>query len=433
MIRFFTPPQEILSRIPDPVFQIAQRLGAQGYQLYLVGGAIRDILQQKETTDWDLATDAKPSVVEDLFPCTVPLGRPYGTLLLKKKGMRFHLTSLRKPTIQEDLKDRDFTINSLAFDVMQYQLLDPWGGRRDIKKRLLRAIHPEATFRADPLRMLRLFRFVGQLNFSIHPPTYQAIEPAWIESVKGERMVEEMNRLLLSLHVDKGLEGLFSSGLLNCILPEFRCLQGEKKILHHIFQTTSFIPPTLVLRWAALLHDLGKGETRKVEGGRVTFHGHDRRSVELAQEILKRLGLKKSLQKEILNLIAHHMFPLDPSMSDRALLRFIKRVGKDSMEDLLQLRRADIMGTTGRFDLAWEPFWSFSQRIQALFNEDPPLSVQDLAVDGRDVMELLNRKEGPCIGKILEEALSWVMQDQKRNQKELLEEYIKSLEGDGPG
>lgn len=423
---FFSGKRDILSRIPHSLQEVARTLGEKNYQAYLVGGALRDILQKREVMDWDLATDAQPYEVEALFSCTVPVGRRYGTLLLVRDKRTLHISSFRGATIQEDLGYRDFTINSLAFDLLQNRLLDPFHGRRDLKRRLLRGIwDPEDRFLEDPLRMLRLFRFVGQLDFQVERETQKALMPSLIQRVKVERILEEMNHLLLSPSVDKGLLGLFSSGLLHTILPEFRCLDGEEKILTHIFKTTAVIKPTLVLRWAAFLHDLGKGETKTVDGRRVTFHGHARLSVQLGEEIMTRLRLPKRVQREVLSLIEHHMFPLNPAMSDRALLRLIKRVGRESIEDLLELRRADIIGTTGRFDLAWEGFSLFSRRIQDRLADKQPFSVKDLAIDGRDVMQILDEAEGPRIGLILDELLEWVMQDKARNKKERLESYLK--------
>lgn len=420
-----------LGPIPEPIRAVSQRLKEHNHQVFLVGGALRDMIRQKSTSDWDLSTDASPLEVESLFSCTVPVGRKYGTLLLLLDDLHLHITTFRGSSLEEDLGKRDFTINSMAYDLQTHKLLDPYGGRKDLKRGLLRAINPIERYREDPLRMLRLFRFVGQLGFKVDQGTGDGIALHLIQRVKPERILGEMNQLLLSPYVDRGLSGLFKSGLIYFIVPEFRSLQGEEKILAHIIKATSIIHPTLPLRWAAFLHDIGKGETKVVDRKGVHFYRHDQLGCKRSDEIMERLHFPEKLRKKVKTLIRHHMFSLDPDMTDRALLRLIKRVGKDEIGDLLELRRADIIATTGRFDLAWDRFSSFSQRIEALLAGKHVFSLKDLAIDGTDIMEILKLEEGKEVGKALGEALYWVMEEGGINRREelmafLLEKYSKT-------
>lgn len=417
--------RDIGSQIPKSLQEVAAELKKNRRQVYLVGGAVRDALRGIETKDWDLATDAPLWELEASFPKTIPIGREHGTLLLTSGGLQAHISTFKGQSIEEDLGRRDFTINSMAYDIQSKKILDPYGGKRDLKREILRGIHPTARFLEDPLRMLRLFRFVGQLGFKIEKKTLEGVDPLLISGVKVERIAEEMRLLLLSSHVERGLSGLYKTGLLEAIIPPFRSFKGEERILNHIFKATAAIYPALPLRWAALLHDLGKGETKIVDERGVHFYGHDKLSRELGDRVMTELRLSEKMKKKVLILVRHHMFSLDPMMSHRAISRLVRRVGRENIEDLLELRRADIMATTGRFDVAWERFSAFSRRIEELLSNREPFSIKDLVIDGRDVMDLMDLEEGPQVGEILEEALEWVMENRGSNTRGDLERFLR--------
>lgn len=428
--------------IPFEIKEALHRLHNQGYDAYLVGGALRNLLLGQLPKDWDIATAAWPGKVEELFPRTTPLGKRFGTIQVHMDDYTVEITTFRQegpysqgrhpdtvefiPSITEDLSRRDFTMNAMALDPLRRLWVDPFGGEKDLKRGLVRAVgDPWERFQEDPLRMLRFFRFQAQLGFRGEKRTYQAVDPGPVHRISQERIRDEMDRLLLAPHPDKGLWGLYNTGLLTTLFPEFKPLEEEDRIIHHIIKTVAAIKPKTHLRWAALLHDLGKGPTRAIQEGRLTFHGHEKVSQEQGLTILQRLHQPKALQEKVERLVAMHMFPANPHQSDAALRRFIQKVGPENITDLLELRRADIVATSHRFDLAYKPFKAFCNRIEEILSQEQAFSIKDLAINGKEVMETLKISPGPRVGAILEDTLHWVLENPKRNNREDLLNYIR--------
>ncbi len=434
--------KDILEKIPAAVLQVIKELKSHDYQAYLVGGSPRNLLLGQNPQDWDVATDALPECIENLFHRTTPLGKEFGTILVHLEEWHIEVTTFRRegaysdgrhpdevdfiPRIEEDLARRDFTINSIALDPISKRLVDPFNGRKDLGKRIVRAVGiPRERFAEDPLRMLRFFRFQSALDFRGHRQTFAAVEPGLIKVVSPQRIQFEFNELLLGPRPDRGLQGMAKTGLLETMAPEFKTLEDVPKVLEHLIKSTQAVKPDLHLRWAAFLHDLGKGATMKRTAKGVQFHGHHKASVEMAREILERLGMPRSRKEKILHLINWHMFECDPRFSYSALRRLIKKVGPENIEDLLELRRADIIASTERFDLAWKNFSLFRERIKDILAEERVFSLKDLAIDGHDVQKQLQISPGPQVGEILEEVMDWVLEDPRRNNREELLEYLQ--------
>lgn len=439
---FFLKWPQIIAAIPAPVIKALKILKAAGQQGFLVGGATRDLLLGKEATDWDIATDALPAQVEKIFPNSFPLGKKFGTILIKEDNLNIEITTFRREgaysdkrrpdhvefvdDIHEDLARRDFTFNAIALEPLAKNIIDPFDGRRDLARGIVRAIgNPSLRFSEDPLRMLRFYRFQAQLGFKGDKKTAAALVPDFLQKISSERVREELNRLLLSSHPHLGLQGLAESGLLITLAPELHPLSLATEILAHSIKTVQEIKPTLPLRWAAFLHDIGKPHTRIYKEGRWRFWGHEKVSATLAQEILVRLKMPKALLEKTLILIRNHMFSIDTRASDGTLRRLIRKVGTDTILDLLELRRADIIASSSRFDLAWPTYSLFVTRIKSLLEENGIFSGKDLAVDGHDVMALLAIPPGPQVGRALAAALDWVIANPHRNTKEQISNYLK--------
>lgn len=430
------------SQIPAPVLDVLQRLQRSGYQAYLVGGAPRDLFRGYQPQDWDIATDARPEEVKAVFTRTIPVGEKFGTVAVLLGDGQFEVTTFRREggysdgrrpdwveftrDLPADLARRDFTINAIAFDPIGGRLVDPYRGVWAVRRRLVQAVgEPAARFQEDPLRMLRFYRFQSTLGFRGEAATEQGIEAAAITRISGERIRDEMTKLLLGKDPARGLQGMARSGLLTAIMPEFAAVwNAEPALFGHLVATVQAIKPTAELRWAAFLHDLGKATTRQVEGDRVRYYGHEKVGEELAAGILERLRFAKAFRHKVLTLIRWHMFPADPRLTDAALRRLVGKVGPENIIDLLELRRADIVGTGGPTTGARENLVQFTRRVQALLAGETVFTRKDLAVNGREVMAYLGLPPGPTVGRVLDEVFRWVTEEPERNQKELILDYL---------
>ncbi|HHW12011.1 MAG TPA: HDIG domain-containing protein [Firmicutes bacterium] len=434
---------QICRRIPAEVFTVLQRLQSAGYQAYLVGGAPRDLLRGHPPQDWDIATDARPEQVKALFDRTVAVGEKFGTVGVLIGEQQVEVTTFRRegeysdgrrpdwvaftPDLVADLARRDFTINALALDPIGRRLVDPFRGLWALKRRLVKAVgDPAARFQEDPLRMLRFYRFQSTLGFRGETATEQGIEAEAITRISGERIRDELTKLLLGADPARGLKGLARSGLLTAIMPEFKAVWAtDPAIFTHLVATVEAIKPTAELRWAAFLHDLGKATTRQVEGDRIRYFGHEKVGHELAAGILERLRFSNAFRQKVLTLIRWHMFQADPWLTDAALRRLVGKVGPEHIIDLLELRRADIVGTGGPSARALENLVRFHRRVQALLAGERVFTRKDLAVNGREVMAFLGLPPGPQVGAVLDDVFHWVTEDPARNRKELILDYLR--------
>ncbi|HTZ50668.1 MAG TPA: HD domain-containing protein [Spirochaetia bacterium] len=436
-------------RIPGVAREFARVFQAAGFQCHLVGGAVRDILLGRPHTDYDVATDALPSQVVPLFRRVIPTGIKHGTVTVLFKGTTFEVTTFRTetgysdgrrpdsvtfaPSIHEDLARRDFTINAIAYDLHADRVEDPHDGRGDLKRRLIRAIgDPAERFHEDGLRPLRACRFAAQLGFEVDPATLAAIPAALdvLARVSAERVRDEILKILESPVPSVGFALMKQSGILSVVLPEL--LEGDgvaqgplhcyDVLWHSLYACDAAPADSLVLRLAALLHDVGKPRTRgTAPDGRPTFHGHEKVSEEMTRAILERLRLPNAVIKDTAHLVAQHMFNYQEEWSDAAVRRLVSRVGEGSIKDLLALRRADQLGMC-RENARYFPqgLSDFAHRVDSVLSADRALTISSLAVNGRDVMERLGLPPGPKVGVILQELLQSVLEDPALNNREKL-------------
>jgi tRNA nucleotidyltransferase (CCA-adding enzyme) len=429
-----------------PALPVLRRLREQGHQAWLVGGGIRDLILGREPLDWDVATSAGPAAVMELWPQAVPTGVRHGTVTLPLREGPVEITTYRTEgpytdgrhpdwvnfgaSLEEDLARRDFTVNAMAFDPETATLVDPEGGIEDLAGRVIRTVgDPDARFREDGLRPLRGIRFAAVLEFSVDPETLAAIARArdGVARVARERVRDELLKLLGAPRPSIGIELLRQTGLLGGILPELLDEVGVAQnrfhahdVYEHSLHAVDAVPRERPLvRLAALLHDIGKPSTRAVVDGEGTFYNHQRVGAEMARDILERLRFSRDDRDLVSHLVDEHMFHYTQEWSDGAVRRFLRRVGTESLDDQFQLREADNAargvesgdaGTLGEL----------RARIDAVLARREAIAVQDLAVQGDDVMRALGIGPGPEVGRALHALLDRVLEDPGLNERERL-------------
>jgi poly(A) polymerase/tRNA nucleotidyltransferase (CCA-adding enzyme) len=428
-------------QIPPVVLDISRRLMGKGYQAFIVGGALRDSLLGQQAQDWDVATDARPEDIHELFSDMTRFDLKHGTVTLVFRKRHCEVTTYRGTggygaSIEGDLSHRDFTFNAMAYDITNKRIIDPFGGREDMKRNVVRAVlNPIERYKEDPLRMMRAIRFSLQLGYSIEPDTLMAIHfmARAIDRVAQERVRDELLRILTVRKPSVGFSLMRKTGLLKGILPElvegYRKLQNnyhKYTIYRHTMETVDSIENDPLLRLSALLHDVAKPRVRKKADGRWRFLGHAEASGELTKEIMLRLRFSNEWIDRVTHLVVHHMFDYEKELSDKAVRRFIKRIGKDNIDHIISLRKAD--------DLAHGPeridenqIEEFRGRVNAQIKKSYPLSISDLAVDGNDVMIVLGLEPGPKVGKVLNRLLEVVIEKPEHNQRDKLMEILKDM------
>jgi len=425
------PPYEY----PDEVLRIVGELCAAGFEACVAGGAVRDLLLGRPVADWDVATDARPEAVQRIFGKVVPTGIEHGTVTLVRGQRHFEVTTYRTGrdgqfgrSLRQDLAHRDFTVNAMACDPLTNRLTDPFDGLADLRRRRIRGTgSANARFAEDPLRIFRALRFAAVFRFRLDPGTAAAI-PRHLSAfrrVAAERVREELFRLLLAPRPSEGLELMRRCGLMAVVLPEL--LEGWRKrqnqlfhrhtIYRHTMVCLDAAPPELDLRLAALLHDVAKPRVRQRIDGIFRFYNHEQASADLAREILLRLRCSRARVERVTHLIRQHMFHYQPEWTDAAVRRLVRRVGREHLEPLIALRRADIAahGVGGNQQELLE---ELGGRIERLIVDDPPLGVRDLQVSGRDVLRITGIEEGAGVGRILAQLLEEALEDPRTNQRD---------------
>lgn len=446
--------------VPVWVHQIAKVLRDAGHQAYLVGGAVRDLIWGLVPDDWDLATDARPEEMEGLFPETIvpgklgrarSRGREFGTVIIRDGGYQVEVTTLRADLgyedgrhpaavsfghdIAQDLARRDFTINAMAYDLTEAKLIDPFQGRRDCYRRVLKTVgDPGIRFSEDGLRVLRFYRFLATHDLRPDHRTERAVTPSFVSHLSMERVRDEFSKLLLGKRVVIGLEGLARHGLIELFLPELLPALGfelgRRRLWRHLLSATATIAPVLELRLAALLHDIAKPRTCSVTAAGVHFYGHDEEGAHLSEIILQRLRYPKKVVDKVCALVRWHMFNLPPEAGQAALRRFSAKVGVANLPALLELRRADIVATDRVEYIAWQQWSALQERFQDMLNK--PELTRQLAVNGHDLNRELKISPGPIMGKILKHLNELILEHPEFNQKERLlqaaEEFLRLKE-----
>lgn len=411
----------------------------------MVGGAVRSLALGGTPPDYDFATNAHPDQVQRVFRRVIPTGIEHGTVTVLYQNEAFEVTTYRTEgaysdarhpdevafvgSISEDLKRRDFTMNALAIDPADGTFLDPHEGLADLTAGLIRAIgSPSERFGEDALRVMRAIRFAAQLGFEIEPHTLEAMSNSadLLSSVSIERIRDELSKLLVSSRPSHGLKLAAACGAQAHFLPELSATIGFEQggrhhypLFEHLLLCCDAIENKLELRLAALLHDVGKPESVvRHDDEIVHFHDHDELGARLVREALTRLRFPRRTIEHVSHLVRHHMFGYTVEWSDAAVRRFIARVGRENIDDLLALRVADSFAVTGE-----RPHTSnvveLRKRIDRVLTEQNALTVRDLAVNGNDLQEA-GVPRGPLLGVILRQLLETVLDDPQQNTPETL-------------
>lgn len=441
---------KIALQLPENVIKLTSVFDKAGAEVFVVGGAVRDLLMNREVNDWDFATILAPEEVQKLFPKNSFYNNEYGTVGVVFGEEVYEVTTYRTEqdyddnrhpktvawgkSIEEDLQRRDLTINAIALKIEQdgCQIIDPYGGIRDLKNRIVKTVgKPQDRFAEDALRMMRAIRIACQLEFEIDKETAQGIKDnaKSIEKISAERVRDEMLKLLVTKRADTGLVLLKETGLLEYIIPELLAGVGMEQRGHHIYDVWVHSLKALkncdssdpITRLATLLHDIGKPPTMKIVNGVRTFHSHEVVGPRLAVKIGKRLKLSNEQLDQLFRLVRWHMFTVEETQTDSAVRRFIRNVTVPYLQEMISLRRADRIGSGAR-ETSWR--WkAFQERLVEV--QKQPFSVKDLKIDGNDVMEILNIKPGRKVGETLTKIFAEVEKDPKLNEREVLMGMIK--------
>lgn len=447
-------------KIPSELQKVNEIFSQNGFKAYLVGGAVRDTVLGKGINDWDIATDATPEQVMKMFRKVIPTGIAHGTVTIHIFGHEIEATTFRTEadysdgrhpdsvsyaaTIEEDLSRRDFTMNAIAADLADGHLVDPFDGQKDIAAKIIRTVgNAFERFNEDGLRPVRAIRFASQLGFSIEKNTLETISKPEIlartKMISVERFRDELVKLLKSDRPSDGIKLLESTGILKIFMPQFEicrgCIQKDDRAYHifdvmdHLVYACDGAPKEKPLvRLAALLHDIGKPASKTVvhEDGLEIFHffGHDKTSASIAKQLLVSLKFSNAEIDHICSLIQNHMFNYQSDWSDAAVRRFIVKAGLENIEDLIDLRLADMYGKYNEpvrihDSAACDLLIELEERIKAVTAEASALSLKDLAVNGKDLMAN-GIPGGKALGFILNELLETVLDSPEMNQKEKL-------------
>lgn len=423
--------------IPEEVDFILSRLYKAGYEAYIVGGAVRNWISHKEITDWDVTTSASSDKIKEIFSDRTIFSLKHDTVTVVIKGKNYEITPFKDSDLIGDLLHRDFTINAMAYDPKRNLLIDPVNGRLDLEKKIIRAtLDPYSRFLEDPLRMLRAIRFSVELNFKIDRKTMDAVEDmsSFIKEVSEERVRDELLKLLINPLPSRGIKLMYRLGLMKYIIPELMEGYGMKQNQHHkytVFNHTMLtldkIKPDPVLRLSALFHDIGKPRTKKRIKKKVTFHGHGKKSAEMARLIMKRLRFSNEMINNVCILIKEHMINYRPEWTDAGIRRLINRVGKELIGPLICLRRADLMahGVDKSYEL--DLIKELEIRIKKEIKKGLPFSLKDLKINGHIIMKELNIPQGPEVGKILKILYKKAIENPELNRPDTLLSIAKDL------
>jgi tRNA nucleotidyltransferase (CCA-adding enzyme) len=497
--------------LPKPVVFILQTLKEAGFESYVVGGAVRDLLRKDQVEleynfDFDFTTDARPEQIMELFPEAF-YENNFGTVMIPhhdlieqmsvskqwqdhakdfkpvvektQKSQRiidlanatkvhaslqdevsdsaddavgvgtleenypnYEITTFRSDgaysdhrrpdqvewgkTLKEDLERRDFTINAMALED-ENKLIDLHGGQDDLENGVIRTVgDPDRRFQEDALRMLRAVRFSVQLNMQIDEKTFESIleNRDLIQHISWERIRDELLKMLKSNYPAEGIEILDEVGLLEYILPELVKSKGVEQGGHHTTDVWTHSvdalrecpSPDPVVRLATLLHDIAKPITFNRQNGNITFYNHEVVGARVAAKIAKRLRFSKKDVQRVFTLVRYHMFYYQPHNTDSSIRRFMRQVGLKNIDDILDLREGDRLGS-GAKKTSWRLEEMKQRMIQQLHQ---PMDTTDLKINGHDLMTELNLQPGPVLGKILNHLLELVLEDPELNTREKL-------------
>ena len=426
--------------LPEYILYCIEKLENAGFAAYAVGGCVRDACLGLSPHDYDLCTSALPEQTEEVFRDhrLILAGKKHGTVAVVIKGEVVEITTFRTegtyadnrhpdwvkfvPDVEEDLARRDFTVNAMAYSPSR-GYADPFSGREDLEKGILRAVRdPRERFSEDSLRILRGIRFASRFRLEIEPETEKAMKDMayLMENLARERVFEELSKMLPTL---TAAEVVRYAPILSAVIPELEPLIGFDQrsphhaydLITHVAHVVAQVPADVTLRWAALLHDVGKVPTfTRDETGRGHFYGHARESATMAEEILRRLKAPNDLRLRVVLLIERHM--TRPLADTKFLRRQLSKLGWEAFEQLLILQQADM--TSKGTDEPGEDYSEIYRLLEEIRAENACLTLKDLAVNGRDLMAL--GMKGREVGQMLERLLEEVLEDRLPNEKTAL-------------
>lgn len=472
----------MIKKIPQRVIEVLEKIEEAGFEAYIVGGCVRDLIMDNPPSDgpkdWDVTTNAKPEKVLEIFADSF-YENDFGTVGVKVEKFiengflnpnREHdvievttyriektYSDRRRPdeikfakTLEEDLSRRDFTMNALALratrtdsdltqtdaEEIEYKIVDLFDGQKDIERKIIRAVgKADERFNEDALRMIRAVRFHAQLGFEIEEKTFAAIKKnsKLITHVALERIKDEFVKIILSDNPAEGIDMLHKTGLLEYVIPELEQGVGVAQNRHHIYTIYKHLllslkncpSKKLEVRLAALLHDIAKPQTKRGEGEFATFYNHDHVGARVARKILTRLRFSNEVIDKVAMLVDNHMFYYNPEeVGEASVRRLIKKVGLENLKDLMDVRISDRLGSGVPKAKPYK-----LRHLEYMIDKvsQDAVSVKMLKINGNDLMKELTIAPGPKIGAILDVLLAEVIEDASKNEREFLLERAKEL------
>lgn len=468
-VRFLSGVQiEMLRKIPKPVLEVLQEIQKNGFEAYIVGGCVRDLIMDRMPNDWDITTNAEPEKITAIFSDSF-YENDFGTVGVKVekflnngnlKPDREHdvievttyriettYSDRRRPdeikfakTLQEDLSRRDFTMNAIALSLKNekdFEIVDLYGGQNDIQNKIIRTVgNADERFNEDALRIMRAIRFHAQLGFEIEKNTFQALEKniSLVDHVALERIKDEFSKIIMSDNPAEGVDMMQKTGLLSYVIPELEKGVGVSQNRHHVYTIYKHLllslkhcpSKKLEVRLASLFHDIAKPQTKRGEGTYATFYNHDHVGAKIVRKILTRLRFSKEIIDKVVMLVDNHMFYYNPDeVGEASVRRLIKKVGLENIRDLMDLRVADRLGS-GTPKAKPYKLRHLEYVIEKVSND--AISVKMLKINGNDLMKELQIKPGPKIGAILDVLLAEVIEDSSKNVRDYLMSRAKDLD-----
>jgi len=465
---------ELINKIPPTVRQAIEQLQDVGFEAYIVGGCVRDLLSANVPSDWDIATNATPEQIQKVFPdsyCDNKFGTvaarmgktdssDYMEIEITPYRIESKYTDKRHPDkvewvsdIKDDLGRRDFTVNAIALSYLKkengaikVEIIDLFDGQNDLKSKIIRAVRdPHERFLEDALRMMRAARFAVTLGggWQIDSATEKAIQAnaLWMKEVSQERIRDEFLKIVMCERAAQGIELLRKLGLLVYVMAELLDGYGCSQNKHHIYDCYTHSLKALEfaakknfnmhVRVAALLHDIGKPKTKSGQGPDSTFYNHEVVGAKIARSILFRMKFSKKDSDKIVKLVRYHLFYYNVGeVSQSSVRRLVRNVGQENLEDILQVRMADRIGSGCP---KAEPYKLRHLRYLMDKALQDPISAKMIKINGNDIMKILNIQPGPKIGQVLDILLAQVLEDPQKNNRDYLENETKRLGELGDG
>ena len=428
--------RRVAIEIPEGAKRILETLFEAGYEAYVVGGCVRDSFLGRKPQDWDITTSARPEEVKALFRKTIDTGIQHVTVMIDREG--YEVTTYRidgkyedsrhpsevifTPSLEEDLKRRDFTINAMAYNPKE-GLMDLFGGMKDMERGIIRCVgDPMERFGEDALRIMRAVRFSAQLGYEIEENTKRAIGALapQLRKISAERIQTELVKLLTSPHPEY-LRIAYETGITKVVLPEFdQCMMTEQNHPHHSFNVGDH---TIML-----LHDIGKPKCLTTEeNGTTHFYGHPAESEKMAEEILRRLKFDNDTIRMVCKLVEFHDYANEREPSFQTVRRAINRIGEEGFPCIFEVWRGDVLAQSDYMrEEKLERIRLWQETYEKVMEERQCVSLKDLAIGGKDLIAL-GLKPGPEMGACLQTLLEEVLEKPERNDKDWLTTRAKEL------